>query len=641
MIRKVWFACAVLALVACGDDDGPGELDMTVGDAATGDGGMPVCEGVAMGCDAIDLAVCDSVPGCTSSVCEGTPSLCELNETFGECLDAGCDWDSDFEFCEGVPLDCSFREARSECEDSGCTWSAGDSCNGSTPACGSLTEAECSSVPGCNPTEGCGDGVVGAGEMCDTGIAAGETGACPTACDDGDPCTEDALEGSACTSVCTITRITDFVTGDMCCPDGALPRDDGDCMGECGNGTVEMGESCDIAIADGVPGSCPMDCDDGVACTADSLTNADSCAAMCSTSVIEATDDGSDGCCPAGATSETDSNCSATCGDGVVDDGESCDTDIATGTGACPTDCDDSDPCTDDRLISADTCNALCDHPEVAPANGDSCCPSGASSLTDDDCAVECGNSVIEEGETCDDGNTTAGDGCDASCQDEPTAMRITSIALRDPHVYFISCSLDATNTANSIFQMAVDDYTISTVGVFRPLDPLEASTPMDIYPEASCGADTPIDSCAAAGAQVMTTANNTATGACYTPDPTTLGYPGTVPSSPTDNCFVTDPETVTLNLNGAALLLEDAIVAGEYAGDSIENGLLAGFVSYATAMSVMVPNPIGGGSERLYDLLEGGGCPGEDDDPRSAGGDDEGWWFYIDYEAEMVSWTD
>ena len=31
-----------------------------------------------------------------------------------------------------------------------------------------------------------------------------------------------------------------------------------------------------------------------------------------------------------------------------------------------------------------------------------------------------CGNTIVEPGETCDDGNTTPGDGCDASCQIEP-----------------------------------------------------------------------------------------------------------------------------------------------------------------------------------------------------------------------------
>ena len=43
---------------------------------------------------------------------------------------------------------------------------------------------------------------------------------------------------------------------------------------------------------------------------------------------------------------------------------------------------------------------------------------SGSPRDPDHDCPL-CGNSVVEDGEECDDGNTEAGDGCDASCQDE------------------------------------------------------------------------------------------------------------------------------------------------------------------------------------------------------------------------------
>jgi hypothetical protein len=43
---------------------------------------------------------------------------------------------------------------------------------------------------------------VEAPERCDTAIAAGRAGACPTSCDDGDACTADALMGSACNAYC-------------------------------------------------------------------------------------------------------------------------------------------------------------------------------------------------------------------------------------------------------------------------------------------------------------------------------------------------------------------------------------------------------------------------------------------------------
>jgi cysteine-rich repeat protein len=38
----------------------------------------------------------------------------------------------------------------------------------------------------------------------------------------------------------------------------------------------------------------------------------------------------------------------------------------------------------------------------------------------DDDVAVTCGNNAVDDGETCDDGNTSGGDGCSATCQSEP-----------------------------------------------------------------------------------------------------------------------------------------------------------------------------------------------------------------------------
>ena len=332
------------------------------------------------------------------------------------------------------------------------------------------------------------------------------------------------------------------------------------------------------------------------------------------------------------------------CGNGTLDTGEACDTGIAAGEdGACPTSCDDGDPCTTDALEGTE-CAAVCTVTTITDfVDGDSCCPSGGTVDDDSDCFAECGNGTVEPGETCDDGNTTPGDGCDDACQLEPglpTAMRITSMAIRDPHVFF-SCSLDVTNTANMIFQDEIDMYGLNTVGVWRPLDPAAAATPMDVFPEAACAAGTPQDSCMATPGAVSTIANNQSTGVCYAADPSTLSYAATRPNEPTDNCFVSDPATVTINLNGAMFVLEDATVAGEYAPGQINNGVLAGFVSYATAMAVLVPNPLGGSPLPLYDLLRGGACTGNDADPRSPGGADAGWWFYIDFEAEEVTWSE
>jgi hypothetical protein len=76
----------------------------------------------------------------------------------------------------------------------------------------------------------CGNGTVDTGELCDTAIAAGEPGACPTACDDGLPCTRDELVGEGCYAACSTTPITTCQGGDGCCPPGCTLSTDTDCQ---------------------------------------------------------------------------------------------------------------------------------------------------------------------------------------------------------------------------------------------------------------------------------------------------------------------------------------------------------------------------------------------------------------------------
>ena len=524
----------------------------------------------------------------------------------------------------------------------------------------------------------CGDGVVNAVEACDTAIAAGDTGACPTSCDDGDACTTDSLSGDTCTATCDHGAITAFVGGDMCCPAGATSVDDSDCAAACGNGVLEAGEACDTTIAAGTAGACPTlaSCDDMDSCTTDSVSGDGTCAAACAHTDITAFIAG-DMCCPPGGTRATDSDCAGTCGDGVVSGTERCDTAIASGVGSCPTmpSCNDGDFCTVDQLRGGGTCNARCTNTAITtPMNGDMCCPSGANQTTDSDCAPVCANNVVEMGETCDDGNTMPGDGCDGSCQLEggppPTAFRLRDLDLRDPHIYvqipFSGCN-DLTDTDLTVFGMAVDSINtqlqnaiqldgnmdglldLSLVVVFRPLDQAAAGGSLDFY-SAACSAPMSSTACSPGGDVPDTaTYTNQTTGTCLDIAPgSTRPYTPRV-STPAGPCFVTAPLTIAISLGGGVTVpLERAQIAASYVGapaTGLSNGLLRGFLTEATADATLLPAslPVIGG-DPLSSILAGGtgSCTRRDDrDDLDGDGTPDGWWFYLNFPASEVPWSE
>jgi hypothetical protein len=182
-------------------------------------------------------------------------------------------------------------------------------------------------------------------------------------------------------------------------PDAGPPR--------CGNRRVEAGETCDP------PSSCPVSCNDGTACTTDTLTgSADTCNVTCAHSVITLCRRG-DQCCPAGCNNLNDRECSAVCGNGVHEPGETCDP--SSKNGPCPTSCDDGNACTRDVLTgSASNCSAACAHmPINACVHGDGCCPAGCSVVDDDDCPLACGDGIVTPPETCDPPST-----CFTHCND-------------------------------------------------------------------------------------------------------------------------------------------------------------------------------------------------------------------------------
>lgn len=254
-------------------------------------------------------------------------------------------------------------------------------------------------------TTTCGDARVDAPETCDTGIAMGRAGACPTACAIEEPCSVSVLVGRACQTRCQIVRVDRALHGDGCCPSGVHGSEDSDCL-RCGDGVVELGETCDP------PEQCPTSttCTSSSHCIEARLTGRpESCSAKCVLDPIAVCAD--DGCCPSHCDATTDADCSSQCGDGQVDpqSGETCE---PAALPLCALSCDDGDPCTGDiELGSVANCNVECESvPITQPQDGDGCCLAGSSNLSDSDCAAVCGNQVTEPGEECDGGATCASD---------------------------------------------------------------------------------------------------------------------------------------------------------------------------------------------------------------------------------------
>jgi cysteine-rich repeat protein len=264
------------------------------------------------------------------------------------------------------------------------------------------TDEQCSAA--------CGDGKLSGDEVCDTGIAPGEPGACPTDCTAVDACTPRVLQGSACSVVCVPAPITAVGFSDGCCLAGANATTDRDCPALCGNGVIEGGETCEV----GQP--CPACASTDPCLPTRSVGNAESCNLHCEVTPVT-TCRRDDRCCPSGCTSANDNDCSASCGNGAIDPGETCEKGSSK---PCPASCDDMNACTVDGTTgSAANCNVVCSHTPITQAKaGDGCCPPRATAISDPDCPAQCGNGLIEPGETCEDSNQNAGDGC-ANCQTE------------------------------------------------------------------------------------------------------------------------------------------------------------------------------------------------------------------------------
>jgi alpha-tubulin suppressor-like RCC1 family protein len=104
----------------------------------------------------------------------------------------------------------------------------------------------------------------------------------------------------------------------------------------------------------------------------------------------------------------------AECGNGLLEEGETCE-------GDCPSYCgSDGDQCTVDRVVGSPLlCTSECVHQRVMECNPnpDGCCPGGCTASGDPDCpAPGCGDGETVMPEFCDPGSAGATASCDANC---------------------------------------------------------------------------------------------------------------------------------------------------------------------------------------------------------------------------------
>jgi hypothetical protein len=458
---------------------------------------------------------------------------------------------------------------------------AGDGC---CPAgANATTDSDCAAS--------CGNGVLEAGETCDTAIATG-AGACPMTCDDMQSCTTDTLaNGGTCTASCAHAAITAAHDGDGCCPAGATSVTDSDCLPSCGNGVVDVlaGETCDTAIAAGHPGACPTACSDGMVCTTDTLSNPNTCTAACVFPPITMPIN-NDGCCPVGANANNDNNCVPKCGNSVKEAGEDCDNGAMNG----------------------------------APGNA---------------CSATCTTLVLP----------TAYRMSDLDLRDPHVFVNfIACTDVTDTPLAGFSVN----GSLQTAIQTDGDNdgyLNLSPTMVFEPLVQSTGTTALDFY-FAQCTAPLVSTTCAPdpASPEIVMTATSQTAGTCLSPIAlTTHGYTPAITSaaaSPTAACFASSPATVTLSLGGIPVTLQDARVAATYNGSpaaSLVNGLLMGFLTQADADATSIPAsfPLIGGKP-LSSILPGGtgACPNFSDMDSDNGV--PGWWFYLNFTAPRTTWN-
>ncbi|MEO8605123.1 MAG: hypothetical protein ABI629_21325 [bacterium] len=248
-----------------------------------------------------------------------------------------------------------------------------------------------------------------------------------------------------------------------------------------------------------------------------------------------------------------------------------------------------------------------------------------------------------------------------------PEAFRIDSLAIRDPHLYFmvLSCE-DATNppgilSTYSINPLIADQLNLdadsdgnldlSLLALFRPLaQPPSTGAALEIAP-ADCTTPVGSEVCSPSDPPSASVAyTNQAAGTCLTPPAGTTGM-NNLPGAPylpaiassSAPCFSTASTTLAFPLGLLTVPLQDVRASASYVGDpanQVIDGLLYGFLSETDANSLQVAVPILG-NQTLSKFLPGGAGNCATHTAKDIGpGGQVGWYFYLNFTAHRVTYT-
>ena len=251
----------------------------------------------------------------------------------------------------------------------------------------------------------------------------------------------------------------------------------------------------------------------------------------------------------------------------------------------------------------------------------------------------------------------TAGSTGETGALDPPTAFRITSLEIVDPHLYFMldgmTCS-DITELVNGIgLPENLKNNALNLVLLVHPLD-VNVAAPTLRISEAKCNDG--LDTCAdVTGTPIAKTgAENRLEGVCdgvvegsrsaaYVEPPLAVSAAPCLVSAPTEFEFRIDPDITRLPLRH--MVVTASYEEGE-AGARLVNGTIRGWMSDAECASVAGTITIY--PFNLWETVAGGaGCQPEgveidDTDVLDLGAaKEDGLWFYLNFTAEEITWLE